>query len=311
MSAHSKNVGQALWNGTQYIHDPGMSKPRISGKVKEMMDRSLARLIVFHNIPTRFSRYEGFRAFILQLCATCSSRSLYIPCTREELYKYITEDVMEVKMKIKQDLAKAREAYGEIPFLTVMWDGWSSKRGDRFLGVAVNWIDLDSFEQRTALFGVTYVKGEHKAPIICKWVCELFEDFEQPTSSVHLVVTDGAEKASGELFSVKCNSECSTCWDHSLVNCLSYATGKKRYKKPSKASRNNPRGWELINQTRKVCKIFTKSALNTEKLTAIQMARIQSEQHPFANGINTSLRGDNSGYATKEPLSLVLDGETR
>jgi len=67
----------------------------------------------------------------------------------------------------------------------------------------------------------------------------------------------------------------------------------------------------LLTQTRGVVKLFTKSAVNTERLIDIQKKRIAENKPPFVQGINTSLDGDNSKVQTTEPLALVLDGETR
>ena len=104
-------------------------------------------------------------------------------------------------------------------------------------------------------------------------------------SSIHLVVSDGEEKAAGETFSAKCNSDSTVFWDHSLMNCISYATSKKNIRR----SRCNVRGSELLTSTRKVVKVFTKSPLNTERLQQIQRERILAKRAPFKESTNTSL----------------------
>ena len=38
LSSHSKQIGRAFWDGTDYVYDAGMTKPRVVGSGKEMME---------------------------------------------------------------------------------------------------------------------------------------------------------------------------------------------------------------------------------------------------------------------------------
>jgi len=310
-SNSSKMIVQAIFDGTDYVPAPEDTKPRVIGESKAKLDRVLQRAIVLHNLPTRFVKYEGIRSFLLDLATITNSDSVYIPCARDQIYKHVETDVKEIKKKIKDAIKRATVEYGRIKFLTAMHDGWKNKKNERFIGLTVTWIDLKSFEMQIACLGATCVLGTHDAIAVSNWTLERYEEFEIPIKSIHLALSDGAEKKTTDILSKKTGCYSGVCYDHSLVCAVSYATGKKRYRGPRADNRNNEYAFLVFTQTRKLVKVFAKSSLNTERLQAIQMEYIKEKKPPFLVGINTSLRGDNSTKQTTEPMRLMLDGDTR
>lgn len=121
-----------------------------------------------------------------------------------------------------------------------------------------------------------------------------------------LLLYDNAERAIGELLVLR-SKETSTlaCHLHNLSLAVMHSTGRKIYK--DKADKNNF-GLSKVNiAIRKSIKHINNSALNLEKFKNLQIARLAAGEAPFKEGINTSLRKDNSKHKTRSVLSLVLD----
>ena len=103
-------------------------------------------MLLDHNLPTRLSRYEGFRLWLDNTLIACDAQKLYIPSGYEKTMDIKQREKEEIEQKISESLKRAKKGYGRLPFLFVYHDEWKDRKGYSYLGISTTWVDLNTLE---------------------------------------------------------------------------------------------------------------------------------------------------------------------
>jgi len=318
-SSHAKNLGvvqfskKAKSGRGAFVSKSIASLRRKDGDGKEILDRDMSRLIMAHHLPVRFARCSAFRQLLVDVAQLCKHREVWLPCHPSTVLNLAKTERKEIQNSIKAAIDQARKDYYPLPFIFELSDGWKDCHHMRYIGVSVHWIPLSGerkFRPVSALLGVRNFPGAHTAERCSTWILDILKSYGITADMNSLLLYDNAERAIGELMASR-SEETSTlaCYLHNLSLSVMHSSGKKIYK--DKEAKNNF-GLSIVTKAiRKAIKHINNSAPNLEKFNNLQIARIAAGEAPFKEGVNTSLRKDNSKHKTKSVLTLVLDSDTR
>ena len=95
---------------------------KLTDRPKEILDKEFVRMILDHNLPSRISRYEGFRSWLNNTLIFCGAEQLYIPCSHESFIKISNEEKEEILARVRDSLEGMTEQYCNLPFVFVYHD---------------------------------------------------------------------------------------------------------------------------------------------------------------------------------------------
>ena len=148
-------------------------------------------------------------------------------------------------------MAEAKKHYQGLPFIQLQFDGWSDSKGNRYIGIAIIWVDPITWELNVACGGVMQLPGVHSTAAMREFIVKVITKFGLSESHLEidengnfsykmdqrkaemlglnitdlaLLMYDNAEKEVGKAINAASRKPCGA---HNLVLALRYGCGHK------------------------------------------------------------------------------------